>query len=404
MESLLRCLDDEQGWYASLATHPTAEAARARPRDDEQAEPGARPLALTPLTSSRQRRRARRTSPSPLRELGLADINTLVTRTPTAIAATPASAAGARKGAACAPTPSPAKALLLAKLHVEFSCSVCHDLCVRPHTTACGHSFCALCLRRSVSACGAHCPLCRQPLPRDAGALATNSAMWSAIELLFPREVRELESEHARQEQLDMEAHRAAEQGAESARAERRGAALRARGARVLLAAGSAPLLHGARFVEPGNGAFAHGYAGSGAETELDEDETSDGGWDAHGDGRMFSGGDESSGDDADGSGGWAAPPPPLHAARLAELDAAPHGLPSFVSAHAVWQMQLAHPDATPSRIFARAPRSSGAAAAVPAGAFALVRVGAVSPSASGDGARRVAAASVEGEGREQRA
>lgn len=107
--------------------------------------------------------------------------------------------------ASSAKAASPGRMLILSKLRAEFTCGVCMEVCVKPTTTSCGHNFCALCMARSARRCGMHCPLCRCELPRTSGEPVVNAAMWTAIKLLFPEESRELEAEHAREEQRERE-------------------------------------------------------------------------------------------------------------------------------------------------------------------------------------------------------
>lgn len=326
MESLLRCLEDEDELYASLAQAP----APARPRSDDGAEQVARPLNVTPCTDSRQRRRARRTSPSPLGELAPAAINCALSShsaagTSTTPAARPLAARCDAAVSARKVEPSPAKAAVLAQLHDEFSCSVCHDLCVRPHTTNCGHSFCALCVRRSVARCGAFCPLCRRELPDEPGnSLAVNSAMWSAIQYLFARELRELECEHAREEQADADAQRAAEAARVAAQE-----AEAARAASGVLTAAEEWAARRARRAAAQSAARATLSAGAASQALAGPE--------------AGSAGEE--GEAAAASPSDAASPP-----EQGGLGA--HNQHGFFTANEVWQMQQSHPSATPSRIY----------------------------------------------------
>eukprot|EP00160_Parvularia_atlantis_P001623 Unigene11303_Nuclearia_a/m.34535 Unigene11303_Nuclearia_a/g.34535 ORF Unigene11303_Nuclearia_a/g.34535 Unigene11303_Nuclearia_a/m.34535 type:complete len:696 (-) Unigene11303_Nuclearia_a:81-2168(-) len=53
----------------------------------------------------------------------------------------------------------------------ELDCHLCLSLLVEPVTTACGHTFCRLCLDKVMDR-NARCPVCRTPIARRATALA----------------------------------------------------------------------------------------------------------------------------------------------------------------------------------------------------------------------------------------
>eukprot|EP00240_Pyramimonas_obovata_P010519 CAMPEP_0118939446 /NCGR_PEP_ID=MMETSP1169-20130426/28919_1 /TAXON_ID=36882 /ORGANISM="Pyramimonas obovata, Strain CCMP722" /LENGTH=134 /DNA_ID=CAMNT_0006883717 /DNA_START=341 /DNA_END=741 /DNA_ORIENTATION=- len=79
---------------------------------------------------------------------------------------------------------SPAKKGHMARVLEELACAVCLEVCERPTTTPCGHSFCRPCL---VSALASHrrCPKCRAPVPASFSC-PVNTALWNTIQLLFP--------------------------------------------------------------------------------------------------------------------------------------------------------------------------------------------------------------------------
>mmetsp|Transcript_22699 Transcript_22699/g.58127 ORF Transcript_22699/g.58127 Transcript_22699/m.58127 type:complete len:536 (+) Transcript_22699:335-1942(+) len=81
----------------------------------------------------------------------------------------------------------------LQELQEELTCSICLDLCIRPSTTACGHSFCRRCLKRALmSDRERRCPKCRIQLPDQP--LAVHSALWNIIQMLFPGHAKEAAS------------------------------------------------------------------------------------------------------------------------------------------------------------------------------------------------------------------
>ncbi|XP_024538950.1 putative E3 ubiquitin-protein ligase RING1a [Selaginella moellendorffii] len=78
-----------------------------------------------------------------------------------------------------------ARPACLDQLRDELSCAVCLDVCFKPSTTSCGHSFCRSCLQSAVSKCGLRCPKCRQAI-KEQGAI--NVVLWNTIQILFPDE------------------------------------------------------------------------------------------------------------------------------------------------------------------------------------------------------------------------
>uniref|UniRef100_A0A3B4H181 RING-type domain-containing protein n=1 Tax=Pundamilia nyererei TaxID=303518 RepID=A0A3B4H181_9CICH len=59
--------------------------------------------------------------------------------------------------------PSPSEPGSLGK---HLHCSICMDTFTDPVTTACGHSFCKLCLDRSSHVNDSVCPLCKNYISR----------------------------------------------------------------------------------------------------------------------------------------------------------------------------------------------------------------------------------------------
>lgn len=105
-------------------------------------------------------------------------------------------------------------------LQDALTCAVCLDICIRPCTTTCGHTFCRRCIRTVLNAGytrqQSRCPSCRETLvvPPTGGShpasaprfrastdalrlthagppagenLAINFALWSVIQALFPQ-------------------------------------------------------------------------------------------------------------------------------------------------------------------------------------------------------------------------
>ena len=70
-----------------------------------------------------------------------------------------------------------------------FECSVCLRLMHEPSTLSCGHSFCAVCLRKCLEH-SLRCPSCRVDVPYEAAhAPKVSIALCEALQLLFPDEV-----------------------------------------------------------------------------------------------------------------------------------------------------------------------------------------------------------------------
>jgi len=48
----------------------------------------------------------------------------------------------------------------------EFECAICLDTCTDTHVNPrCGHRFCNLCIKKSLSKCRNECPNCRSHIP-----------------------------------------------------------------------------------------------------------------------------------------------------------------------------------------------------------------------------------------------
>ncbi|GAO46960.1 hypothetical protein SAICODRAFT_29823 [Saitoella complicata NRRL Y-17804] len=75
-------------------------------------------------------------------------------------------------------------------LKPNLDCSVCYDIFCDPTTTPCGHSFCRVCLLRSMDY-STSCPTCRASLPSHRDPLAKNRMLAKAIMTLFPTQARE---------------------------------------------------------------------------------------------------------------------------------------------------------------------------------------------------------------------
>jgi hypothetical protein len=100
----------------------------------------------------------------------------------------------------------------------------------RQVTTACGHSFCRACLKRSTAQCGNKCPQCRAKVSRASATIDVNRALQTAVALLFPehaaamarRRVAEAAEAAEAEAALDAEAVVTALEAAEAAEARRR--------------------------------------------------------------------------------------------------------------------------------------------------------------------------------------
>lgn len=69
----------------------------------------------------------------------------------------------------------------------DLECALCFSLLFDPVTTAeCGHTFCRLCLHRSLEL-RSSCPLCRSPLTLDALSAPTTSTLATLIQSRWPQ-------------------------------------------------------------------------------------------------------------------------------------------------------------------------------------------------------------------------
>jgi hypothetical protein len=85
-------------------------------------------------------------------------------------------------------------------LHTELECSLCMRLFYEPIAINCGHTFCKVCLRRSL-ALTPNCPLCRASCFIDTSSSTRNLALESIIRTLFPGEYTLRREEHIRDEE-----------------------------------------------------------------------------------------------------------------------------------------------------------------------------------------------------------
>ncbi|KAF2395644.1 DNA repair protein rad18 [Trichodelitschia bisporula] len=72
----------------------------------------------------------------------------------------------------------------LSRLETSLRCQVCRDFLTSPMITSCAHTFCSLCIRKSLSAEG-KCPACREPESvsklRRNWAVEESVAAWRAV-------------------------------------------------------------------------------------------------------------------------------------------------------------------------------------------------------------------------------
>mmetsp|Transcript_14723 Transcript_14723/g.28320 ORF Transcript_14723/g.28320 Transcript_14723/m.28320 type:complete len:607 (-) Transcript_14723:253-2073(-) len=91
--------------------------------------------------------------------------------------------------------PSPDRRVAMAKVQEELACAVCLEICLRPSTAPCGHSFCSSCLATAALSRPV-CPKCRKEIPKNFGC-PVNTTLWNTIQLLFPEMVKERLAEEA---------------------------------------------------------------------------------------------------------------------------------------------------------------------------------------------------------------
>lgn len=70
----------------------------------------------------------------------------------------------------------------------EFECSVCKRLLHEPLTTACGHTFCRMCLSAALKAASA-CPLCRSPCHLNTSTAVPSVLLQYVLRAAFAGEV-----------------------------------------------------------------------------------------------------------------------------------------------------------------------------------------------------------------------
>ena len=71
----------------------------------------------------------------------------------------------------------------LFSIQKEFTCAICHELFVRPHTLSCSHSYCERCI---ISWMKRHqdCPTCRKPVEgKPIHSIALDNAVGKLVEL-----------------------------------------------------------------------------------------------------------------------------------------------------------------------------------------------------------------------------
>jgi Lon protease-like protein len=75
---------------------------------------------------------------------------------------------------------------ILEATHQHIDCQICYDLLLDPVTTLCGHTFCHICLSRSLDH-SLHCPVCRRGLglPPSLIGQPINKTLSSLLSLLF---------------------------------------------------------------------------------------------------------------------------------------------------------------------------------------------------------------------------
>lgn len=77
-----------------------------------------------------------------------------------------------------------------AEIDPDFECPLCFRLFYSPISLSCGHTFCRLCLHRSLMY-QQQCPLCRMPCTSSSSNQQTNLALRKVIEKQYPEEYAE---------------------------------------------------------------------------------------------------------------------------------------------------------------------------------------------------------------------
>jgi len=95
---------------------------------------------------------------------------------------------GTERNEVTIPTPT----LEISPEATDVQCSLCFGLLFDPLTPKCGHTFCRLCLSKSVD-CTDACPICRTPLPSSLARQAGDKTMTSILEQHFPEPYKKRE-------------------------------------------------------------------------------------------------------------------------------------------------------------------------------------------------------------------
>lgn len=183
--------DEETLLLASLIVEDT-------PERDTKHKRRASQQFKTPPTNSRRKRRAQRQNPSPIPvgiinlddsdNVGEADGNEK--KFLVAIANEEKKGGEGSLSTDVGVSSSNSTLPCMDRLREELSCAICLEICFKPSTTTCGHSFCKKCLKSAADKCGKRCPKCRQ-LISNGRPCTVNTVLWNTIQLLFPDEIEE---------------------------------------------------------------------------------------------------------------------------------------------------------------------------------------------------------------------
>lgn len=81
----------------------------------------------------------------------------------------------------------------------DYACLICMSIAFKPIRLSCGHLFCVRCLVKMQQRGSNNCPLCRQETVLIADKTNLDSHLMNFMKDWFPREVREKQSENARE-------------------------------------------------------------------------------------------------------------------------------------------------------------------------------------------------------------
>jgi len=70
----------------------------------------------------------------------------------------------------------------------HLSCSVCMTMYIKPITLGCGHSFCQICIYKSVQSTGSICPYCRRNIRNGVESYDVNIALDQLCQTYFGKE------------------------------------------------------------------------------------------------------------------------------------------------------------------------------------------------------------------------